>query len=168
MIVGRVFPSARTTASAIESTAKGATGPEEAVETTNGAVDDTGNSSERSPADKLLLVERGGIGIMYNQNKNQRRARERRTNATRQRAGKPRSMTGKILLGCCGCGMFTSTGNRYTGPAKKPRYREHRSVLAVTSERRASRDEPDEPQPGGGDGTEWQKIPRSTNEELLI
>ena len=88
MIVGRVFPSARTTASAIESTAKGATGPEEAVETTKGAVDDTGNSSEGSPADKLLLVERGGLGIMYNQNKNQRRARERRTNATRQRARK--------------------------------------------------------------------------------
>ena len=113
----------RTTASAIESTAKGATGPEEGVETTNGAVDDTGDSSERSPADKLLLVERGGLGIMYNQNKNQRRVREQRTNATRQRARKPRSMTSKILLGCCGCGMFTSTGNRYTGPAKNPRYR---------------------------------------------
>ena len=153
MMVGRVFPSTRTTASAIESTAKGATGPEE---TTNGAVDDTGNSSERSPADKLLLVERSGLGIMYNQNKNQRRVRERRTNATRQRARKPGWMTGKILLGCCGCGMFTSTGNSYTGPAKKPCYRksEHQSVLAATSERRVSRGEPDEPQLGGGDGTE--------------
>lgn len=78
MIVGRVFPSARTTASAIESTAKGATGPEEAVETTNGAVDDTGNSSERSPADKLLLVERGGLGIVYNQNKKPAKSEETR------------------------------------------------------------------------------------------
>ena len=71
MIVGRVFPSAWTTASAIESMGKGATGPEEAVETTNGAGDDTGNSSEGGPADKQLLVERGGLGTMYNQNKNQ-------------------------------------------------------------------------------------------------
>ena len=71
MIVGRVFPSTRTTGSAIESTAKGATGPKEVVETTNGAGDDTGNSSERSPADKLLLVEQSELGIMYNQNKNQ-------------------------------------------------------------------------------------------------
>ena len=78
-MVGRVFPSARTTASAIESTTKGATGPEEAVETTIGAGDDTGNSSERSPADKLLLVERGGFGIRYNHNEKQRRARERQT-----------------------------------------------------------------------------------------
>lgn len=78
MIVGRVFPSARTTASAIESTAKGATGPEEAVETTNGAVDDTGNSSERSPADKLLLVERGGLGIVYNRNKKPAKSEETR------------------------------------------------------------------------------------------
>ena len=76
MIVGRLFLSALTTASVIESMAKGATGPEEAVETTNGVGDDTGNSSEQRPADKLLLVERGGLGIMYNQNKNQRRARE--------------------------------------------------------------------------------------------
>ena len=65
MIVGRVLPSARTTASAIESTAKGATGPEGAVETTIGAGDKRGMSSERSPADKLLLVERGGFGMMY-------------------------------------------------------------------------------------------------------
>ena len=46
MLVGRVFPSTWTTASAIESTAKGATGPEKAVETTNGKGDDTGNSFE--------------------------------------------------------------------------------------------------------------------------
>ena len=71
MIVGKVFPSAWTTASAIESTAKGATGPEEVVETINDTGDDTGNSSERSSADKHFLVERGGLGIMYNQNKNQ-------------------------------------------------------------------------------------------------
>ena len=75
-MVGRVFLSARTTASGIELTAKGTTGPVEAVETTMGAGNDTGNSSERSPADKLLLVERGGFGIMYNQNNNQQRARE--------------------------------------------------------------------------------------------
>ena len=71
-MVGRVFPSARTTASAIESTTKGATGPEESVETTIGVGDDTGNSSELSPADKLLLVERGGFGIMFNQNRKER------------------------------------------------------------------------------------------------
>ena len=71
MMVGRVFLSTRTTASVIESTAKGATGPEEA-----GAEDNTGNFSEQSPVDKLFLVERGGFGIMYNQNKNQQRARE--------------------------------------------------------------------------------------------
>ena len=98
MKVGRVFLSTQTTASAIESTAQGATGPKEAFETTIGAGDNTGNSSEQSPADKLFLVERGGFGIMYNQNKNQQRARERQTNATQQRARKPRSMTGKILL----------------------------------------------------------------------
>ena len=87
MIVGRVFPSARTTASAIESTAKGATGPEEAVETTNGAVDDTGNSSERSPADKLLLVERGGLGIVYNQNKKKPAKSEETRNQRNTTAG---------------------------------------------------------------------------------
>ena len=75
-MVGRVFPSARTTTLAIESTTRGATEPEEAVQTTIGAGDDTGNSSERSPADKLLLVERGGFSIMYNPNKKPRRARE--------------------------------------------------------------------------------------------
>ena len=95
MMVGRVFLSARTTASAIESTVKGATGPEEAFETPIGTGDNTGNSSEQSPADKLFLVERGGFGIMYNQNKNQQRARERQT---QQRARKPRSTTGEILL----------------------------------------------------------------------
>ena len=68
----------------IESTAKGTTGPEEVVETTIGMGGNTGNSSEQSPADKLLLVEWGGLGIMYNQNKNQRRAREQRTNTTWQ------------------------------------------------------------------------------------
>ena len=67
-----MFPSARTTASAIESTTKGATGPEESVETTIGVGDDTGNSSGQSPADKLLLVERGGFGIMFNQNRKER------------------------------------------------------------------------------------------------
>ena len=97
-MVGRVFLSARTTASAIESTVKGATGPEEAFETPIGTGDNTGNSSEQSPADKLFLVERGGFGIMYNQNKNQQRARERQTNSTQQRARKPRSTTGEILL----------------------------------------------------------------------
>ena len=66
-MVGRVLPSARTTASAIESTAKGATGPEGAVETTIGTGDNRGMSSERRPADKLLLVERAGFGMMYNQ-----------------------------------------------------------------------------------------------------
>ena len=74
MMVGRVLPSARTTASAIESTAKGATGPEGAVETTVGAEDNRGKSSERSPADKLLLVEPGGFGMMYSKKKSQRRA----------------------------------------------------------------------------------------------
>ena len=118
--------------------AKGATGPEEAVETTNGVGDDTGNSSEQRPADKLLLVELGGLGIMYNQNKKQPRARGRRTNATRQRGRKPWSMTGEILLGCLVVGCFTPTGNRYTGPAKKQRYRisEHQMVqLRVRDER---------------------------------
>ena len=98
MMVGRGFLSTRTTASVIESTAKGATGPEEAFETIIGTGDNTGNSSEQSPADKLFLVERGGFGIMYNQNKNQQRARERQTNSTQQRARKPRSTTGEILL----------------------------------------------------------------------
>ena len=88
MMVGRVFPSARTTASAIESTTKGATGPEESVETTIGVGDDTGNSSERSPADKLLLVERGGFVIVYNQNRKPQGAREGRTEVTRWRARK--------------------------------------------------------------------------------
>ena len=60
MMVGRVLPSAQTTASAIESTAKGTTGPEGAVETTSGAGDNKGMSSKRSQAGKLLLVERGG------------------------------------------------------------------------------------------------------------
>ena len=92
-MVGRVFLSTQTTASVIESTAKGATGPEEA-----GAEDNTGNFSEQSPVDKLFLVERGGFGIMYNQNKNQQRARERPTNASQQRARKPWSTTGEILL----------------------------------------------------------------------
>ena len=81
MMVGRVFPSARTTASAIESTTKGATGPEESVETTIGVGDDTGNSSERSPADKLLLVERGGFGIMFNQNKKKNKNKNKKKNA---------------------------------------------------------------------------------------
>ena len=98
MKVGRVFLSTQTTASVIELTAKGATGPEEAFETTIGAEDNTGNFSEQSPVDKLFLVERGGFGIMYNQTKNQQRARERQTNATQQRARKPRSTTGEILL----------------------------------------------------------------------
>ena len=98
MMVGRVFLSTQTTASVIELTAKGATGPEEAFETTIGAEDNTGNFSEQSPVDKLFLVERGGFGIMYNQNKNQQRARERPTNASQQRARKPRSTTGEILL----------------------------------------------------------------------
>ena len=69
MMVGRVLPSAQTTASAIKSTAKGATGPEGAVETTIGVWDNRGKSSEQSPADKLLLVERGGFGMMYNETK---------------------------------------------------------------------------------------------------
>ena len=41
-----VFPRSQTTASVIESMAKDATGPEEAVETTIGAGDDTSNSSD--------------------------------------------------------------------------------------------------------------------------
>ena len=98
MKVGRVFLSTQTTASVIESTAKDATGPEEAFETTISAEDNTGNFSEQSPVDKLFLVERGGFGIMYNQNKNQQRARERPSNASQQRARKPRSTTGEILL----------------------------------------------------------------------
>ena len=52
-----MFTSVWTTALAIESTAKGTTGPEEVVETTIGTGGNTGNSSEQSPADKLLLVE---------------------------------------------------------------------------------------------------------------
>ena len=144
MIVGRVFPSARTTASAIESMAKGATGPEQAVETTNGVGDDKGNSSERRPADKLLLVERGGLGIKYNQNKNQQRARERRTNTTRQRARKPRSMTGEILLGCFGCGLFYPNWEPLHWARQKTTLSDQRTPNGpATSERRASRDEPE-------------------------
>ena len=83
MMVGRELPSTRTTASAIESTAKGATGPEGAVETTIDAGDNGGKSSERSPADKLLLVERGGFGMMYNQTKtSNERVRGEPTNTT--------------------------------------------------------------------------------------
>ena len=67
MMVGRVLPSMRTTASMIESTAKGATGPERAVETTIGLGENRGVSSERSPVDKLLFVEQGGFGKMCNQ-----------------------------------------------------------------------------------------------------
>lgn len=63
-MVGRVCPSARTTAMAIEFMAKGETGPEETTETTIGVGDDTGSSSKQRPADKLLLVERGGFGTM--------------------------------------------------------------------------------------------------------
>ena len=92
-----MFPRAQTTASAIESTAKGTTEPEEAVETTISAGDDAGYPAERRPADKLLLVERGGLGIMYNQNKNQRKVTERRANATRQRRGNH----GRRLAKCC-------------------------------------------------------------------
>lgn len=141
MIVGRVFPSARTTASAIESTAKGATGPEEAVETTNGAVDDTGNSSERSPADKLLLVERGGLGIVYNQNKkktSEERGNEEPTQHDSWRGNHGRRLA-KFCLAVVVVGCFnTPTGNRCTGPAKKPRYRksDHRSVQLRVSDKR--------------------------------
>ena len=46
MLVGRVFPSTQTTASAIESTAKGATGPEKVVETTDGTGEETVSSSK--------------------------------------------------------------------------------------------------------------------------
>ena len=138
MIVGRAFPSARTTASAIESTAKGATGPEEAVETTNGAGDDTGNSSERRPADKLLLVERGGLGIMYNQNKNQRKVTERRANATRQRRGNHSRRLAKCCLAVFVVGCFYPNWELlHLAHQKKPRYRisEHRSVqLRVSDE----------------------------------
>lgn len=62
-MVGRVCLSARTTAMAIVFTAKEETGPEETIET-SGVGDDTGSSSKQRPADKLLLVERGGFGIM--------------------------------------------------------------------------------------------------------
>ena len=89
----------RTIASAIESTAKGATGPEEAVETTNGAGDDTGNSSERRAADKLL-VERGGLGIMYNQNKKPSKSKGTMYQCNTTAARKPWSVTGEIQLGC--------------------------------------------------------------------
>ena len=134
-----MFPSVRTTASAIESMAKGATGPEEAVETTNGAGDDTGNSSERRPADKLLLVERGGLGIMYNQNK--KPAKSEGTTYQRNTTAGEETTVGDwqnsawlfLVVGC-----FTPTGNRYTGPAKKPCYRisEHQTLqLRVSDER---------------------------------
>ena len=106
--------------------AKGATGPEEAIETTIGVGDDTGNFSKRSPANKLLLVERGGFGIMYNQNKNQRRARERRTNATQQRARKPQLMTGDILfvlvvIPQLGTATLSLSKNHTTGSASTDR-----------------------------------------------
>ena len=104
-MVGRVFPSTRTTTLAIESMAKGATGPEEAVEIAIGAGDDTGNSSERRPVDKLLLVEQGGFGIMYKQNKNQQRARERR------------SMKGEIL--CSIFFLFDRDSNRNSQPSEE-------------------------------------------------
>ena len=145
MIVGRAFPSARTTASAIESTAKGATGPEEAVETTNGAGDDTGNSSERRPADKLLLVERGGLGIMYNQNKKPVKSEgttyQRNTTAGEETTvGDWRNSAWLFLVVDC----FTPTGNRYTGPAKKTTLSDQQTPnCPATSERRASRDEPE-------------------------
>ena len=109
MIVGRVLPSARTTDSAIESTAKGATGPEGAVETT-GAGDKRGMSSERSPADKLLLVERGGFGMMYDRTPtsdervrgdHEKEVKNEPTNTTRARKKKkkkkPRAMKDEIL-----------------------------------------------------------------------
>lgn len=105
MIVGRVLPSARTTASAIESTAKGATGPEGAVETTIGAGDKRGMSSERSPADKLLLVERGGFGMMYDRTPtsdervrgdHEKEVKNEPTNTTKSEK-KPRAMKDEIL-----------------------------------------------------------------------
>ena len=108
MIVGRVLPSARTTASAIESTAKGATGPEGAVETTIGAGDKRGMSSERSPADKLLLVERGGFGMMYDRTPTsdervrgdqEKEVKNEPTNTTKseKKKKKPRAMKDEIL-----------------------------------------------------------------------
>ena len=107
MIVGRVLPSARTTASAIESTAKGATGPEGAVETTIGAGDKRDMSSERSPADKLLLVERGGFGMMYERTPtsdervrgdHEKQVKNKPTNTTEgEKKRKPRAMNDKIL-----------------------------------------------------------------------
>ena len=62
-MVGRVCPSARTTAMAIKFTAKGETGREETIETTIGVGDDTGSSSKQRPADKLLLIERVGLAL---------------------------------------------------------------------------------------------------------
>ena len=69
MMVGRGVPSTQTPASTIESMAKGTTRPEGAIETTISAGDNRGKFYDRSPADKLLLVERGGFGMMYNQTK---------------------------------------------------------------------------------------------------
>ena len=57
IMVGRVLLCTQTTASMIELTNKGATGPERAIETTISVGDNKGKSSELSPVDKLLLVE---------------------------------------------------------------------------------------------------------------
>ena len=140
MILGRVFLSVQTTALAIESIA----GLEEAVETTITVGDDTGNPSERRPADKLLLVERVGLGIMYNQNKNQRKARERRANATRQQMRKPWSTTGEILLHCFCCGLFYPNWEPLHWACQKTTLSDQRAPIGpATSERQASRDEPE-------------------------
>ena len=80
---------------------------------------------------------------MYNQNKNQRRVMERRSNATRPRARKPRLMTGKILLGCFGCWLFYPNWEPLHWARQKTMLSDQRAPIGTaTSKRRASRDEP--------------------------
>ena len=138
-----MFPSVRTTASAIESMAKGATGPEEAVETTNGAGDDTGNSSERRPADKLLLVERGGLGIMYNQNKKPAKS-EGTTYQRNTTAGEETTVGDWQNSAWLGCGLLYPNWEPLHWAREKTTLLDQRTPNGpATSEQRASRDEPE-------------------------
>ena len=64
MMVGRELPRARTTASAIKSADNGGPEPERADEDAVKVDEDSGVPSGDNPADKLLLVNRVGGGIL--------------------------------------------------------------------------------------------------------
>ena len=129
-----MFPRAQTTASAIESTAKGTTEPEEAVETTIGTGDDTGYPAERRQA----IVGRTRWVRHYVQSK-QKPVKSDGTTSKRNTtaARKPQSTTGEMLLGCFCCGLFLpQLGTATLGPPKKTTLSDQRAPIGpATSER---------------------------------